>query len=139
MSSTKKLRQNTVDKFSDFVGKSKEFDKTEVPTNRAVIQRGLLIKEKHFLELDKAKLEIHKQKIAQELSALVLAQWQKSNAKFHPPVTIKENSLCKRIEKLWDRVMKVAWGHAKKKEVETVKNLLDKVLVITTCNHTIML
>jgi hypothetical protein len=139
MASKKKTRQTSVDKLSEFVGKSKEFLTSEVPTNRGVIQRGLLIKEHHYFELDKAKTVIHKQQTAQELAPLVLEQWKKSNAKFSPRVTIKENSVCKRIEKLWDRSVKVAKGQAKKKEVDAVNDLLDKVFDITTCNHVIML
>ena len=65
--------------------------------------------------------------------------WYKANAKFCPPVTVKENRLAARIETLWARVDSVAWGRANKKEKEEVKKLLDRPLYITTCRHPIML
>ena len=51
--------------------------------------------------------------LVKEVAPLVLAQWQKSNAKFVPPVTITEKSLRQKLEKLWRRVEEVAQGKGK--------------------------
>ena len=74
------------------------FIPSEVPTLRACIQRGILIKERQLLEDSKAKTEIHVGETCKELAPLVLSQWQRSNPKFYPPVVIKGDSLVKRLD-----------------------------------------
>ena len=80
---------------------------SEVPTLRAIIQKGILIKERLMIEEMTSKKKIE---LVKEVAPLVLAQWQKSNAKFVPPVTIREKSLRQKLEKLWRRVEEVAQG-----------------------------
>ena len=138
-SSRPKTRSYVVSKLSNFVGKGKEFEPSEVPTLRAVIQRGILIKQEMMIEEDTAKQKIERGEIVRALAPLVLAQWYKANAKFRPPVTVKEKSLAARIERLWARVDNVAWGRANKKEKEEVEKLLDRLLDITICRHPITL
>ena len=41
--------------------------------------------------------------------------------------------------RMWERVEEVVRGRAKKAEVKKVDGLLDKLLDITTCKHTILL
>ena len=88
----------------------------DVPSNRAVILRGHLIKETPDVHENRAKKDISKGQIARELVPLVVAQWQKANAKFCSPVTISENSVVKRVEKLLERVQDVASGRTNQKE-----------------------
>ena len=94
----------------NLVGKGKELDKTEVPSWRAVIQQGILLKETLILEDGLTKLEISARDLAKELAPLVAAQWNKSNIKFTPPVTISEDSLVRKIERMWTKVQDVARG-----------------------------
>ena len=110
-----------------------------MPTLRACIQRGILIKERQLLEDSKAKTEIQVGDTCKKLAPLVLSQWQRSNPKFCPPVVVKEDSLAKRLERLWKRVTEVAWGRAGKAEQEEVAELLDQVLDIVKCPHKIFL
>lgn len=123
----------------DFVGKGKDLDKKEVPSLRAVLQQGILLKETLILEDGLTKLEIGARDLAKELAPLIVAQWSKSNIKFTPPVIISEDSLVRKVERMWTKVQDVARGRTTKKEKERVESLLDKLLDITTCNHTILL
>lgn len=142
MSGTSKAartRHQAGSRLADYVGPGKEFVPSEVPTLRAVIQQGILIKEKMLLEQGAAKTDIHVKQIVAEVVPLIVEQWHKSNAKFRPPVTIKEDSIRARVERLWGRVEEVVRGRSKKAEKEKVEQLLDKLLDITTCSHTILL
>ena len=134
-----KTRGQVGTKLRDFVGVGKEFNPSEVPTLRAAIQRGLLIKERLLLEEDRAKTDIQTSEIVKELAVLIQLQWQKSNPKFCPPVTIQEYSLRKKLEKLWVKVEEVALGRGRESEKKRVKEILDHVLDITTCPHPILL
>ena len=134
-----KTRRQSGSRLADFIGPGKEFVPSEVPTLRAVIQQGILIKEKAMIEQGAAKVEIHTSEIVSEVVPLIVKQWQKSNAKFQPPVTIKEKSITNKVVRLWSRVEEVVWGRAKKAEKEKVEQLLDKLLDITSCSHTILL
>ncbi|XP_043213832.1 N-alpha-acetyltransferase 35, NatC auxiliary subunit-like isoform X2 [Amphibalanus amphitrite] len=139
-SSRPKTRRHVASKLSDFVGGGKEFDPSELPTLRAVIQKGILVKQKLMIEEETAKQKIERGDILKTVVPLILGQWHKANAKFCPPVIIKEKSLAVRIERLWKRVEDVAWGRVKnKKEKEAVEKLLDELLDITTCHHRVML
>ena len=50
MSVKPRTRISSGSKISDYVGAGQEFNKSEVPTNRAVIRMGLLLKERKLLE-----------------------------------------------------------------------------------------
>ena len=81
----------------DYVGPGKPFDQSEVPTYRAVIQQGILIKEDMVMNEVKDKSDIGALTIAKAVTPLIMAQWQKSNAKFCPPVTITQKSLTQKV------------------------------------------
>ena len=134
-----KTRRHSDSKLSELVGPGKEFIPSEVPTLRAIIQRGILIRDRLLLEQGSAKTDVHIKDIVVELVPLIVAQWQISNAKFAPPVTIKEDSIRAKVERLWGKVEEVKRGRAKKTEREKVELLLDKLLDITTCPHSIQL
>ena len=57
-----RARHQSGSKLTQLVGPGKEFMPSEVPTLRAVIQRGLLIKERLQLEQGTAKTDIRYQK-----------------------------------------------------------------------------
>ena len=91
-SGTKSLR--------DYVGVGKDFDKTEVPTLRAVIQQGIFLKDNIVMNDEAAKNFVGGAVIAKKVAPLILAQWHKSNAKFCSPAIITEKSLVNKVEKL---------------------------------------
>ena len=126
-------------KLRDLVGPGKEFLPSDVPTLRGVMQRGLLIKERLMLEEGRGKKQVQVSEIVEELVPLIEVQWQNSNPRFCPPVTIQGYSLRKKLEKLWGRVEKVAHGIVRKSEKDKVMDMLDKVLDITTCSCKIAL
>ena len=70
---------------------------------------------------------------------LSFTQWHKSNNKFVPPVIMKQYSLEKKIEILWQRAEDVAWGRKGEKEKEKFDQNLDKLIDLTICPHTIFL
>jgi hypothetical protein len=134
-----RTRHQSGSRLAEYVGPGKELIPSEVPTLRAVICQGILIKEKLFLEQGTAKTDIHLKDIVAQLVPLIADQWRKSNAKFRPPVIIQERSIGAKVERLWGRVEEVVRGRAKKAEKEKVEQLLDRLLDITTCSHTILL
>ena len=137
---TRKNSQSLTDsKLSDFVGPGKDFLNSEAPTFRSVIQRGILIKENLLLEQGTAKKDIHVKPIVDLLIPLIFAQWQKSNAKFAPPVTIREESVGKKVERFWVDMNEVVWGRCTKSKREKVEEQLDKLMDIVACSHKILL
>ena len=137
-----KTRHQSGSKLQDYVGPGKELNASEVPTLRAIIQKGILIKMLALIEEEKGKFTVPVGDVIRQLAPLVLAQWSKSNAKFCPPVTITQKALISKLERLWTRVEAVAQARGKGKkenEREKVEALLDKVLDITVCPHTILL
>lgn len=112
-SKPKTRHQSGSDCLRDYVGRGKEFDKTELPTNRAVIQQGILLKEDMVMNKNIAKNKISVYEIAKKLAPLITGQWTKANALFCPPVIIAERSLITKVERLWNRAMEVALGRTK--------------------------
>ena len=88
-----KTRHSSGSKLKDYIGPAKEFNPSEVPTLRCVIQRGLLLKDEKLIVQDVAKTNYSRGDLAKDLAPLVLAQWEKSNAMFKPPVVISKKSL----------------------------------------------
>ena len=70
-----RTRHSSSCKLSDYIGGGKEFILSEVPTNRAVIQRGILLRENKCVEDGISKQNYSKDQIAKD-------QWLKSNVKF---------------------------------------------------------
>jgi hypothetical protein len=134
-----RTRHQSGTKLGELVGPGKELNMSEVPTLRAFIQKGIKIKEKWMIELETSKKNVLVGDIVRKVAPLILAQWQRSNGKFCPPVTITEKSLVQKLEKLWKKVEKVAQGKASKVEKEKVVGLLDRLLDITSCPHSILL
>ena len=134
-----KTRHQSGTKLGELVGPGKELNMSEVPTLRAIIQKGILVKEQMMNDMGTSKKNIPVNDIVKELVPVIMAQWQKSNARFCPPVTIKPRSLEIRLERLWRKVEEVAQGNSSKVEKGKMLDLLDKLVDITTCPHTILL
>ena len=54
-------------------------------------------------------------------------------------MTINDNSVRSKVVRMWKRVEEFLRGRASKAEVKKVEGLLDKLLDIITCKHTILL
>ena len=131
-----KTRCQLGSRMTDLVGPGKEMNPTEVPTVRAVLQRGVLLKEKLLVEEGKAKNKIRPADICKELAPLILAQWQKANPKFCPPIVIKTKFLVQKLERLWKRAVDVAHKGGKGKSI--FEGELDKLLEVVVCQHNIL-
>ena len=131
------------------MGPGKEFIPSEVPTLQTIIQRGILIRDRMLLEQGSAKKMSTSKILFLNWYSLIVAQWQISNAKFAPPVTIKEGSIRAKVDRLWGKVEEVKHGRAGKgkgggkgkgtMERDKVELLLDKLVDINTCPHSIQL
>lgn len=133
-----RTRQKSECHLSAFVGAPKEFSIADVPTNRAVIQRALLLREtKQLKGVDYRNYS--SKEIASDLVPLVEAQWQKANVLFTAPVTVGRKSLAQKIERLLNRAINAAHGRGKTGERAEVENSLDRLFDIVICSHTIYL
>ena len=131
-----RLSSNT--KLVELVGPGKEFLPSEVPTLRALIQKGILMQEDNLHNnIIRSKYPI--KDMAKDLVQLILAQWQKSNIDFQPPVTKHEKTIADIIVAKWETLRKVSQKRANKKETENIINCLDKLFDITTCQCIIYL
>ena len=131
--------QNSASKFRQLVGPGKELIPSEVPTLRAALQKGILIKERKLIEEGSDLKDVHVKDCCRELAPAILAQWQKANRKFSPPVVVTEDALAKRLESLWNRANEIARGRATKKQEQKLLDELDHLLDVTSCRHTILL
>ena len=90
VSKVKTRHQSGNQKLREYVGNGKELDISEVPTLRAVIQKGLLIKENLLMESDNLRRhDISLSEVANKVAPVIIGQWLKSNAKFVPPVVLE--------------------------------------------------
>ena len=128
-----KTRHDSASKLKEYIGPPVKLNPNEVPNVRSVLQQGLFLKDKKLLDDNVAKGQM-----ARDLAPMVLSQWTKSNHLFIPPVIIKENTLIKKIEKLWQTAEDFAWGRKCKGE-EIFQEKLDKLLDIIICSHPILM
>ena len=92
-----KTRQRCETKLTQFVGEGKDFNSCEVPTFRAVMQRGILFQELKSIKLDIERKHYPVEDIAGDIAPLVIEQWRKANAKFSSPVVIETTSVVRKI------------------------------------------
>ena len=130
-----KTRRNSGTVISEYIGIPKELNQSELPTNRTVLLKALLLKEENQLNAR----NYTNQQLSTDLAPLVIALWTKSNALFEPPVIIKQDALIKRIVTLLDKMKNVVHGRVKQAEKDKFNLKLDKLMDLTTCPHTIYL
>ena len=82
----RKTRHSSSTKLPDLVGPGKHFLTSEVPTLRAVMQRGILLQQERLIVEDVQRNNYPMAELAKDLAQLVILQWRKSNANFKPPV-----------------------------------------------------
>ena len=76
-----KTRHSSITSISEFIGPGKDFIPSELPTNRAVIQKGILLKEQKSITCNLRQNKYSNRDLASDLIPLVLAQWRKANIK----------------------------------------------------------
>ena len=136
--STTRTRHQSSCKMSVCVGAAKKFASAYVPTNRAVIQMGLQLKQEKALEgVTDAWYPI--KEMAKDLVILIEAQWHKANCKFVPPLTISKRRMEDKILVLWNKVLGLAQGRGKASEKNKIEKSLDQLFDIVQCKHTIIL
>ena len=133
-----RTRQASCCKLSGFVGAGKEFSLADVPTVRAVVRRGLLLREQKAEEGVDTRNYPTKE-MSKDLATLVVAQWQKANFKFEHPVIVSLKRVTDKVEAVWKKVWEVANGRGKKKDKDKVALMLDRLLDIVHCQCPILL
>ena len=128
-------RTQSCSRIQELVGVGKEFLPSEVPTNRAVIQQGILLKNGQVSQHSK---KYNNRDLCKDLVPLVLKQWSKANVQFVEPVIISEKAILKRILNLWETVEAYAWGR-KTAGKDMFLSKLDQLMDITRCRHEIVL
>ena len=122
-STTRTCHQSSC-KMSVCVGAANFFASAYVPTNRAVIQMGLQLKQEKALEgVTDAWYPI--KEMAEDLVILIEAQWHKANSKFVQPVTISKRRMEDKILVLWNKVLGLAQGRGKAAEKNKIEKSLD--------------
>ena len=138
MSPATPTRSSSKSKISELIGTGIDFIPSEVPTPRAIICKAILIQEDN-LHNNIARTNHRIADISLELAQLILAQWQKSNVEFKPPVTRSERTIAEKVEKWWNILIKYTNGKASKLETAQIIPLLDKLYDMTFCQCEIYL
>ena len=124
-----RTRHSSDCKMSSYAGSPQDFSPADVPTLRAVIRRGLLLKE----EMKEGGIDLRHysaRAIAHDLAPIVEAQWQKANVNFVFPVIVSRQRIVEKIFTLWTKVYDVAYGRGKAKERAKVDESMEKPLDI---------
>ena len=100
---------------------------------------AILLKGKRVYEQNIAKNFYSAKEIGKEVAPLVINLWKRWNAKFIPPVIVKEKTEVEKIERLWVTAANVAHSRYKAAEKEYLESILDKLMDLTTCSHRIYL
>ena len=139
MAAKVRTRHASDTKLTGYIGVGKELIGSELPTLRSVLRQGLHFQEeKVWQDNSHPNTTMHSVYTVQELSVkmtqALTAQWRRANVAFHPPVTITDNSIERKLKLAWETAMKIASRKITKKvQVEAFENKLDKLVDITWC------
>ena len=131
-----RTRRESGSKLSAFIGTAKEFLPSDVPTNRVVIQRMLLLREEKLTQGVNIRSYSLKEMI-KDVVPLVLRQWMKSNISVVPHVTIGDRAIENKVKTLWEKVTSAAEGRGKADQRKRVEEDLDRLFDIVQCKHQI--
>ena len=121
------------------VGPGKNFLPSDVPTLRAVLQKGILIQEQNLIKQEKNRNQLSINDLCELLAYEVQDQWRKSNEQFIEPVTVSQKSLKNRLKTYWKNAVDVANECSSKVVKDNLLQKLDRLLDITSCRHQIVL
>ena len=135
---TKSTRSSLKNNVAIHFGPGKEFLQSEVPTVRAVLQKGILIQEQNLLNgIQYQHYPINT--LCKNLVMQVICQWEKSNPLFKPPVILHYLSIFNKINLLWTKANDFANGKLRKSVREEFIGNLDKLFDIIKCTCPIVL
>ena len=100
---------------------------------------AILLKGKRVYEQNIAKNFYSAKEIGKEVAPLVINLWKRWNAKFIPPVIVKEKTEVEKIKRLWVTAAEDAHSRYRAAEKEYLESILDKLMDLTTCRHRIYL
>ena len=106
---TQSTRSSLKNNVAIHFGPGKEFLQSEVPTVRAVLQKGILIQEQNLLNGIQYK-HYPISTLCKNLVMQVICQWEKSNPLFKHPVTFRYSSIYNKICLLWTKANDYANG-----------------------------
>jgi hypothetical protein len=119
---------------SRYVGKGKLLLPSELPIARDILRYGIFLRETS--DLNKRNYSVDK--LVNDMTLALSAQWKKANCKFLHPVIIKECSIKAKLKYLWETAVKVSLGNAKKSIKDTLIPKMDKLFDILSCKCLIM-
>ena len=138
MAANVRTRHASDTRLTGYLGVGKELSGSELPTLRSVLRQGLHFQEERVLQDNShPNTTMHTVYTVQELTVkmaqALTAQWKRANVAFHPPVTITDEAIKKKLNLAWETAMKIAKKKSNKVQKETFESKLDKLVDITWC------
>ena len=126
-------------RMKEMIGEGKELLASQLATNRSILQKCILVKEKMIFEDN-----IHFSKVSlQEVANVVLfdlsQQWMTVSPLLRPPVIISEEGIVNKTKRLWEKAVNVCRDRTSKGTRQLFLRQLDKLFDITACQHKIVL
>lgn len=134
-----RTRHSSDTKLADYLGSGRALLATELPTLRCVLRQGLNFREERVLQESSHPTKTMTttypvNELSIEMAKAVMAQWQRANVGFQPPVVIAQDGLVKKIKLAWETASNIAWKRiTKKAQIKTFEDKLDKLVDITKC------
>ena len=134
-----KTRHSSDSKLADYLESGRALLATELPTLRCVLRQGLFFREERVLQESSHPTKTMSttypvNELSIEMAKAVVAQWQRANVGFQPPVVIAQDGLVKKIKLAWETANNIAWKRiTKKAQIKTFEDKLDKLVDITKC------
>ena len=93
-----KTRHEAGTSLADVTDPGEPMAQTKLPTLRGVLRHGIYLQEKKLLEegMDRRNYSINQ--LIKDVRVEVVSCWQRANAQFSPPVTIKDKSIERKIQ-----------------------------------------
>ena len=115
------------------MGVGKELVTSEVPTLRAALQLALYFQDEKWRLDDTNKRNYPVKVLMRDVSTSVLAQWEKANFLFQPPITCTTYAMERRLEKEWERAKLAARNKLNKVQKAELESKLDTLLDPLMC------
>jgi hypothetical protein len=127
-----KTRLAVTDKRSQYLGHSKDLLDDDLPTFRAAMRYGMLLKE----QASSKEMELDVQDMSKAIYRKIVSLYYKANAQLTLPVILNEKAGVQKISRFWNDVNNVVWN--KKCDKKKIEAQLDRLLDIMTCQCPIM-
>jgi hypothetical protein len=128
-----KTRHDSTWALVDYLGVGKELVTSEVPTLRAALQLALFLQDERWRLEDTNKRNYPVKDLMGDVSISVLAQWEKANFLFQPPITCTTKSMERRLQKEWEKAKLAARNKLSKDQKAELEKKLDKLLDPLIC------